>query len=139
MLNVAGETPIQFLRRHISGDWGDLSADDVCENELYLKEGFRLLSAYRTAKGQKIWIITEADRSSTTILTSRTSITRPLSVPVSLSSAEDCYPCRKVPLNYNRSFSLSRAATRVRFPYGTPIVSITYAILPFCRASRNVH
>ena len=67
-LNIAGETAIQFLRRHISGDWGELSEDDVHENELSLKEGFRLLSAYRTAKGQKIWIITEADRSSTTIL-----------------------------------------------------------------------
>ena len=67
-LNISGETATQFLRRHISGDWGELSEDDVRENELSLKEGFRLLSSYRTAKGQKIWIITEADRSSTTIL-----------------------------------------------------------------------
>jgi hypothetical protein len=49
-------------------DWGELSDEDVQENELSLREGFRLLSAYRTAKGQKIWIITEADRSATTIL-----------------------------------------------------------------------
>ncbi len=67
-LDAAGETPIQFLRRHVSGDWGELSAEDVEENELSLREGFRLLSAYRTAKGQKLWLITEADRSATTIL-----------------------------------------------------------------------
>ena len=52
----------------MSNDWGELSDDDVRENELSLKEGFRLLSAYRTAKGQKLWIITEADRTATTIL-----------------------------------------------------------------------
>ena len=67
-LEIAGETPIQFLRRHVSADWGELSQEDVQENELSLREGFRLLGAYRTAKGQKIWIITEADRSATTIL-----------------------------------------------------------------------
>src|ERR1043166_7274527 len=67
-LMIAGQTGIEFLRRHMSQDWGELSDEDVRENELSLKEGFRLLSAYRTAKGQKVWIITEADRSSTTIL-----------------------------------------------------------------------
>ena len=65
---MAGETAIQFLRRHMSADWGEVSEDDARENELSLREGFRLLSSYRTAKGQKIWIITEADRSTTTIL-----------------------------------------------------------------------
>ena len=67
-LQIAGQTGIEFLRRHMSNDWGDLSDEDVRENELSLKEGFRLLSAYRTAKGQKLWIITEADRSATTLL-----------------------------------------------------------------------
>ena len=67
-LMIAGQTVIEFFRRHMSNDWGELSEEDVRENELSLKEGFRLLSAYRTAKGQKLWIITEADRSSTTIL-----------------------------------------------------------------------
>ena len=67
-LEIAGETPIRFLRRQVSGDWGELSAEDVEENERSLREGFRLLSAYRTAKGQKLWIITEAHRSATTIL-----------------------------------------------------------------------
>ena len=52
----------------MSADWGEISEDDAEENELSLREGFSLLSAYRTAKGQKIWIITEADRRATTIL-----------------------------------------------------------------------
>jgi len=68
-LMIAGQTAIEFLRRHMSCDWGsELSDDDVQENELSLKEGLRLLSAYRTGKGQKLWIITEADRSATTVL-----------------------------------------------------------------------
>ncbi len=67
-LEIAGETAIQFLRRHMSADWGEVSEEDARENELSLREGFRLLSAYRTVKGQKLWIITEADRSATTIL-----------------------------------------------------------------------
>jgi hypothetical protein len=46
----------------------ELSDDDIQENELSLKEGLRLLSNYRTAKGQRLWIITEADRSATTML-----------------------------------------------------------------------
>ena len=67
-LQIAGQTPIEFLRRHMSCDFGELSDDDLRENELALRQGFRLLSAYQTGKGQKLWIITEADRSATTIL-----------------------------------------------------------------------
>lgn len=67
-LMIAGQTGIEFLRRHMSCDFGELADEDVQENELSLREGFRVLSAYRTVKGQKLWIITEADRSSTTIL-----------------------------------------------------------------------
>lgn len=67
-LMLAGQTRIEFLRRHVSGDFGELSDEDLSENELSLREGFRVLSAYRTAKGQKHWIVTEADRSATTIL-----------------------------------------------------------------------
>lgn len=67
-LDDAGQTAIQFLRRHMSCDWGDLSDDDVKENEFSLVHGLRLLSRYETAKGERIWIITEADRSATTIL-----------------------------------------------------------------------
>jgi hypothetical protein len=67
-LQLAGQTAIEFLRRHMTGDWGELSADDLKENELSLEQGFRLLSRYHTANGERIWIITEADRSATTIL-----------------------------------------------------------------------
>ncbi len=67
-LQIAGQTAIEFLRRHMSCDWGELSADDVCENELSLRNGFRLMSNYRIREGQQLWIITEADRSATTIL-----------------------------------------------------------------------
>jgi hypothetical protein len=68
-LMIAGQTAIEFLRRHISLEAEELSDDDVPENELSLREGFRVLSAFRTVRGQRLWIITEADRSSTTILT----------------------------------------------------------------------
>ncbi len=70
-LTLAGETPAAFLCRHVGGDWGDLDEEDRAENELSLQEGFRLLSAYRLRDGTRIWIITEADRSSTTILLPR--------------------------------------------------------------------
>jgi hypothetical protein len=56
------------LRRHACGDWGDLSAEDRQENDLSAREGFRLLSAYTDSTGTKFWIITEADRSATTVL-----------------------------------------------------------------------
>jgi hypothetical protein len=67
-LAEAGQTPIEFLQRHQRGEWGDLPAEDVQENELSLREGFRLLSAYTLASGQKLWIITEWDRSVSTLL-----------------------------------------------------------------------
>jgi hypothetical protein len=67
-LEVAGQTADEFLRRHMAGDWGELSDEDVKENELSLEQDFRLLSRYETAKGERLWIITEADRSVTTIL-----------------------------------------------------------------------
>ena len=56
------------LQRHAQGDWGELDSEDWAENELSLKEGFRLFSVYRSAQGVKFWIITEADRSATTLL-----------------------------------------------------------------------
>jgi hypothetical protein len=56
------------LARHRKGDWGDLGDEDKQENELSLREGFRLLSAYEEEGLPKIWIITEADRSVTTVL-----------------------------------------------------------------------
>ncbi|MGD0265511.1 MAG: hypothetical protein ABSD47_11265 [Candidatus Methylomirabilota bacterium] len=59
---------LSALARHAAGDWGDLCAEDCAENELSLREGFRLFSAYHSAAGVKFWIITEADRSATTVL-----------------------------------------------------------------------
>lgn len=68
-LEEAGEIGLTYLARHQSGDWGDISKGDKKENELSLKKGFRIVSAYILPNtGEKIWIITEADRSSTTIL-----------------------------------------------------------------------
>ncbi len=56
------------LRCHERGDWGDVCEEDWAANELALKEGSRVLSAYRTSKGVKFWVITEWDRSVTTVL-----------------------------------------------------------------------
>ncbi len=57
----------EALRRHAAGDWGDICPEDASENELSLKEGFRLFSVYGTG-ARRFWIITEADRSVTTVL-----------------------------------------------------------------------
>lgn len=56
------------LQRHARGDWGELDPEDWAENELSLKKGFRLFSVYHSTQDVKFWIITEADRSVTTIL-----------------------------------------------------------------------
>jgi hypothetical protein len=65
---ASGESLLAFLERHLAGDWGELSPEDIRENELSLQHGWRLLSAYTLKNGTKIWIITEATRESTTIL-----------------------------------------------------------------------
>lgn len=57
------EEIMQALNRHASGDWGDLCKEDKKENDLAVKEGFRILSAYKSGRGKKFWVITEADRS----------------------------------------------------------------------------
>lgn len=56
------------LSRHITGDWGEVDAEDKRANDQSLIDGSRLLSAYRSQDGTKFWIITEADRSVTTVL-----------------------------------------------------------------------
>ena len=56
------------LARHLSGDWGELSEEDRQTNEQALAEEGRLLSAYTGSSGVKFWIITEWDRSYTTVL-----------------------------------------------------------------------
>jgi hypothetical protein len=63
-----GEKPLSFLDLHQRGIWGQLSNDDKHENALSLEKGWRLMSAYFLKDGTKIWVITEADRASTTIL-----------------------------------------------------------------------
>ena len=67
-LERAKQTPTCFLVRHAIGDWGELESTDVAENEYSVVHGFRLLSSYQTDAGENLWIITEADRSATTVL-----------------------------------------------------------------------
>ena len=67
-LAAAGQIPSMFLDRHARGDWGEVDAEDKQANQDALLHGSRLLSAYRTSAGVRIWVITEADRSATTIL-----------------------------------------------------------------------
>jgi hypothetical protein len=67
-LSKNSQTYQEFLNRHVSGDWGDLGTEDKVENELSLLEPFRIFSVYHLKDGTKIWIITEADRSVTTVL-----------------------------------------------------------------------
>ncbi len=67
-LEQANQNPFEFLERHQAGDWGDLCEEDKKENEFSVQNGFRILSAYRTRTDVKIWVITEADRSATTLL-----------------------------------------------------------------------
>ena len=67
-LEAAGQRPEEFLSRHVTGDWGEVPPEDAQENELSVKQGFRILSAYTLSTSVKIWIITEADRSATTLL-----------------------------------------------------------------------
>jgi hypothetical protein len=67
-LERAEQLPTCFLARHASGDWGELEPTDVAENEYSIAHGFRLLSSYQTNAGEKLRVITEADRSATTLL-----------------------------------------------------------------------
>lgn len=59
--------PLTLISRHVRGDWGNVHPEDAAANERALKEGTRLLSSYQVG-GQKLWIITEANRSVTTLL-----------------------------------------------------------------------
>jgi hypothetical protein len=67
LLLEVGEDPFDYLARHATGDWGELCAFDGRQNQIALREGLRVFSSYGTTAG-KVWIITEADRSVTTIL-----------------------------------------------------------------------
>ena len=73
VIEDSGQTPDFFLDRHVQGDWGSVDADDRRANDEALTSGDRILSAYRTLKNVKIWIITEGvgdddQRAATTIL-----------------------------------------------------------------------
>ena len=65
--NEHRQSILPLLRRHVSGDWGELCAEDKAENALSVQQGFRILSRYIVA-GEIVWILTEADRSVTTAL-----------------------------------------------------------------------
>ncbi len=68
LLRSAGEDLLPaLLERHQSGDWGEVPEEDARENEVSVRHGFRVLSSYRVA-GERLWIITERDRSATTLL-----------------------------------------------------------------------
>ena len=67
-LERANQEPREFLDRHVAGDWGEVPQEDKVENEVSILNGYRVLSAYRTKLGERLWILTEADRTSTTIL-----------------------------------------------------------------------
>lgn len=64
---LSGDAVRRALQRHAAGDWGNVNSEDAAENELSLREGFRLLSVYECGS-TPFWIITEADRSATTVL-----------------------------------------------------------------------
>lgn len=67
VLSDAGEHPFRYLSRHATGDWGELCTFDHQQNGIALREGLRVFSSYETPAG-RLWVITEADRSATTIL-----------------------------------------------------------------------
>lgn len=67
-LEQANIHPLALVGRHAKGDWGTLCEDDAEENELSVKEGYRILSSYEIQPGTEVWVITEADRSVTTLL-----------------------------------------------------------------------
>jgi hypothetical protein len=65
---ISDEERIDALRRHVRGDWGEVCDEDKAENDFAIDKYLRVLSAYTTTSGVRFWIITEADRSVTTIL-----------------------------------------------------------------------
>ncbi len=59
-LQQSNQLPGEFLARHVAGDWGEVCADDKALNDESLIDGSRILSAYRTSRNERLWIITEA-------------------------------------------------------------------------------
>lgn len=67
-LQQLGMSPLTLIQRHVHGDWGCVPIDDAEQNHLALRNGARLLSSYQLAANTRLWVITEADRSATTLL-----------------------------------------------------------------------
>ena len=67
LLSETGTNPAELLVRHQGGDWGEVPPEDAAENELSVREGFRIISSYPVGSS-RVWVISEADRSATTIL-----------------------------------------------------------------------
>ena len=67
-LQESAQSPLEFLSRHSTGDWGNVGQDDWALNDMAIEGGDRILNAYKTLKGVNVWVVTEADRSSTCIL-----------------------------------------------------------------------
>lgn len=67
-MRAASISPLSLLRRHLTGDWGDLDSHDKQLNDQAIKDGSRIFSAYDIGDGERIWLTTEADRSVTTFL-----------------------------------------------------------------------
>ena len=64
----AKSTALDLVARHVTGDWSEMAKEDQQANEQAIAEGSRVFSAYHLSTGVKLWIITEADRSVTTLL-----------------------------------------------------------------------
>jgi len=67
-MEQAGQDPTELLTRHVTGDWGELDEEDRAQNDYSVKNDLRILSAYTLDNGIRVWVITEWDRSVTTIL-----------------------------------------------------------------------
>jgi hypothetical protein len=67
-LAEANQNPWALLQRHVRGDWGDIPVEDQQENDFSVPQALRILSAYTLSTGVKLWLLTEADRSYTTVL-----------------------------------------------------------------------
>ncbi len=67
-LEKSGQSPMDFLSRHVTGDWGDIPEEDRKENQFSFEKGFRLMGSYKTTAQDVVWVITESSRSHTTLL-----------------------------------------------------------------------
>ena len=67
-LRASGQLPTDFLERHLRGDWGDVTSEEWALNNQHVDSGGRLHSVYKTLYGEVLWIVTDADRSQTTLM-----------------------------------------------------------------------